>query len=72
MIAGIYFDSGKWFKMLEDLGCKRVPDKVFPGKTHYLWETAWGHKFMAPHRCTYDEADEIIKREIDGTRPNLH
>jgi len=74
MIAGLYFDSAKWFKMLEDRGCKLVSDKIFPGKTqdHYLWETPWGHKFMAPHHCTYDEAAEIIKREVDGTKPAIH
>jgi len=74
MIAGIYFDSGKWFEMLEAQGCKLIPGKEFEGKTqrYFLWETPWGHKFLAPHHCTYWEAGQIIEKEITKTKPTNH
>ena len=51
-----------------------IRDKGFMGKTqeYFLWETPWGHRFLVPHHVTYDEANEIIKRNIDNTRPTLN
>lgn len=75
MIAGIYFDSGKWFDMLRKHGCEPAPGApVFHGETqdYFIWQTPWGHKFLAPHHCTYDEAEEIIAREVTGTKPQAH
>jgi hypothetical protein len=71
MIAGIYFDSDKWFQKLRDKGCNPVEGKSFKGETqqYYLWETSWGHKFLVPNHCTYDEADEIIEKEITQIKP---
>lgn len=75
MIAGIYFDSQKWFDMLRQHGCELVAGApVFHGETqdYRIWKTPWDHKFLAPSRCTYSEADDIIAREITGTKPPLH
>lgn len=72
MIAGIIFDAHKIEKAFADLGCKRVPDAVFEGKTqrHCIWETEWGHRFMAPDSgCGHWVIQEIIDVEIEGTRP---
>lgn len=73
-MAGIYFDASKWFAMLRQEGCTQQEGKDFKGRTqhYFLWETPWGHKFIAPHHCTYSEAEEIIEREIRGTKPPCH
>lgn len=71
MSAAIYFDNAKWFAMLRGHGCTPVDGKSVDMRSqpHFLWQTAWGHKFLVPHHCTYSEADDIIAREVTGTRP---
>ena len=74
MIAAVYFDSAKWFERLIEVGCTQAVGKSFQGRTqeYFLWETAWGHKFLAPHHCTMSEADDIVLREVVNTKPQLH
>lgn len=74
MIAAIYFDHDKWWEMLRAAGCTEVVGKVFRGRTqdYFVWQTPWGHQFMAPHHVTYSEAADILAAEVEGTRPTKH
>lgn len=72
-MAGIIYDAGKIQKALTPLSCRKLD--VPPLKNdlivvpHHLWETAWGHKFMVPESCASWILEDIIEKEIKGTKP---
>lgn len=72
-MAGIIFDARKIQQALTPLRCRKLDVPPFTSRTitvpHYVWETAWGHRFMVPESCAHWILEEIIEREVKGTRP---
>lgn len=73
MIASIRYTKAKIAKALADAGCTKVPKATFSAEgvqPHDMWQTEWGHKFMAPSEgCAIWDMQRIIEREVEGTRP---
>jgi hypothetical protein len=76
-MAGMIYDARKIERALIPLRCHKVDVPPFTSPTvvtpHFVWETAWGHRFMVPDSCSDWILADIIEKDVKGTKPeNWH